>query len=177
MRWDLAESEPRATGLAAWDRGGSIVLQRVFILTAVLGFGVVSALGETYKNSYAIPCTGIWPAVRATLADQEHYAKVIINDEKMKADYQPKHTVHVDVSGTLLQRTNHVTLIPKDGVCEMDVVSNYSGWGHDDKADFKKRVDDNITKAKTAPAPGTATTAPAAEPTKPEAPAEPAKPQ
>ncbi len=138
------------------------MLHRVFIFSAVIGFGVLSAFGETYKNSYSIACTDIWPAVKATLADQEHYARVIVNDEKMKADYQPKHTVHVDVSGTLLQRTNHVTLIPKDGVCEMDVVSNYSGWGHDDKADFKKRVDDNLTKAKAAPVPST--TAPAAEP-------------
>jgi hypothetical protein len=136
------------------------MLHRVVIFSALIGFGVLSAFSETYKNSYSIACTDIWPAVKATLADQEHYAKVIVNDERMKADYQPKHTVHVDVSGTLLQRTNHVTLIPKDGVWEMDVVSNYSGWGHDDKADFKKRVDDNLTKTKAPPVPST--TAPAA---------------
>ena len=153
------------------------MLHRVFIFTALFSLGVMPALGETYKNSYSIACTDIWPAVKTTLADQEHYARVIVNDEKMKADYQPKHTVHVDVSGTLLQRTNHVTLIPKDGVCEMDVVSNYSGWGHDDKADFKKRVDDNITKAKATPAAAQAATHPAAEPPKPETPAEPSKPQ
>jgi hypothetical protein len=81
------------------------------------------------------------------LADQDHYAKVIINDEKMKADYQPKHTVHVDISGTLLQRMNHVKLVPKDAGCELDVVSNWSGWGHDDQADFRKRIEDNLTKA------------------------------
>jgi hypothetical protein len=103
--------------------------------------------------------------VKATLADQDHYAKVIINDEKMKADYQPKHTVHVDISGTLLQRMNHVTLKPKGDGCEMDVVSNYSGWGHDDQSDFKKRVDEAVAKG-----------APAAEPAKPAATAEVAKP-
>jgi hypothetical protein len=144
------------------------LLQRVFIFAAVFSLGVMSTLGETYKNSCSIACTDIWPAVKATLADQEHHARVIVNDEKMKADYQPKHTVHVDVSGTLLQRTNHVTLIPKDGVCEMDVVSNYSGWGHDVNADFKKRVDDNLTKAGTAPVPST--TVPAPQPAEPAAP-------
>ena len=154
-------------------------MQRVFILTAMVGFGVASALGETYKTPFSVACSDLWPSVKATLADQEHYAKVVINDEKMKADYQPKHTVHVDISGTLLQRMNHVTLKPKtDGGCEMDVVSNYSGWGHDDQGDFRKRVSDNLTRAKAAPA-ATAPSdpAPAVEPAKPATGTEPSRPQ
>ena len=122
------------------------MLQRIFILTVVV-CGTFPALGETYKTPYSVACGDIWPEVKATLADQDHYAKVIINDEKMKADYQPKHTVHVDISGTLLQRMNHVKLVPKDAGCELDVVSNWSGWGHDDQADFRKRIEDNLTKA------------------------------
>jgi hypothetical protein len=143
------------------------MVQRVIVFIFVVVFGVATACGETYHSSYSVACSNIWPAVRATLADQDHYAKVIINDEKMKADYQPKHTVHVDISGTLLQRMNHVTLKPKGDGCEMDVVSNYSGWGHDDQSDFKKRVDDTLTKPAGAPA---------AEPAKPAATAEAAKP-
>lgn len=111
-----------------------------------------AALGETYKTPFSVACEAVWPSVKATLADKDHYAKVVINDEKMKADFQPKHTVHVDISGTLLQRMNHVTLVPKNGTCEMDVISNYSGWGHNDEGDFRKRVADNMTKGKT---PGT----------------------
>jgi len=122
------------------------LLRRVFILTVVV-CGTFPALGETYKTPYSVACGDIWPEVKATLADQDHYAKVIINDEKMKADYQPKHTVHVDISGTLLQRMNHVKLVPKDAGCELDVVSNWSGWEHDDQADFRKRIEDNLTKA------------------------------
>jgi hypothetical protein len=60
---------------------------------------------------------------------------------------------------------NHVTLKPKGDGCEMDVVSNYSGWGHDDQSDFKKRVDEAVAKG-----------APAAGPAKPAATAEVAKP-
>lgn len=45
---------------------------------------------------------------------------------------------------------NHVTLITKGEGCEMDVVSNFSGWGHEDQGDFKKRVDDALTKPKEA---------------------------
>jgi hypothetical protein len=125
------------------------LLQRVLILTIVVGAGIGSAFGETYKTPFSLACGEVWPAVKATLADQEHYARVIINDEAMNADYQPKHSVHVDVSGTLLQRMNHVKLVPKDAGCEMQVVSNYSGWGHNDEGDFRKRVADNLTKAKT----------------------------
>jgi hypothetical protein len=72
------------------------------------------------------------------------------DDTQMTASYQPKHSVHVDVSGVLLQRMNHVTLITKGEGCEMDVVSNFSGWGHEDQGDFKKRVDDALTKPKEA---------------------------
>jgi hypothetical protein len=68
----------------------------------------------------------------------------------MTADYNPKHSVHFDVTGVILQRANHVTLIPKDAGCEMHVVSNYSGWGHEDQGDFKKRVDEFPAKPKEA---------------------------
>lgn len=151
------------------------MLQRIFILTIVVGAGIGSAFGETYKTPFSVACGEVWPAVKATLADQEHYAKVIINDGTMNADYQPKHTVHVDISGTLLQRMNHVKLVPKDAGCEMQVVSNYSGWGHNDEGDFRKRVADNMTKAKTPGAQPAA--APVAEPAKPGTEAEAQKPQ
>jgi hypothetical protein len=128
-------------------------------LTLLL-LGVTPAAAKTYKNTYPTACSDLWPAVKAALADADHYAKVTIDEPKMTAEYQPKHSVHVDVSGTLLQRMNHVTLIPKDTGCEMEVVSNYSGWGHDDKSDFKKRVDDALIKIKAVPA----------EPAKPSAP-------
>lgn len=123
-----------------------------FIVLFLAGFSAVSAFGETYKTPFATGCDQVWPSVKATLADKDHYAKVVINDAKMKADFQPRHQVHVDISGTLLQRMNHVTLVPKGDGCEMDVVSNYSGWGHNDEGDFRKRVEDSLAKSKAAPA-------------------------
>jgi hypothetical protein len=152
------------------------LLRRIFIFAVIAGIGASTASGETYKTPFSVACSDIWPAVKTTLADRDHYAKVVINDEKMKADYQPKHTVHVDISGTLLQRMNHVKLIPKDEGCELDVASNWSGWGHDDQADFRKRVSDNLTKRK-APEAQPAEAAPAAEPLKPGTTAEAQKPQ
>jgi hypothetical protein len=43
-----------------------------------------------------------------------------------------------------------VTLVPMGTGCEMQVVSNYSGWEHNDRSDFKKRVDESLAKLKAA---------------------------
>jgi hypothetical protein len=108
------------------------------------------AFGKTYKNSYTMSCNDLWGAVKDTLGNQDNYAQVKIDDEHLKADYQPKHSVHVDITGTVLQRMNHVTLVSKGAGCEMEVVSNWSGWGHEDQGDFKKRVDGALAKPKAA---------------------------
>ena len=71
----------------------------------------------------------------------------------MTASYDVKHSAHVNVSGALLQRTNKVTLVSKGTGCEMQVVSNYSGWEHNDKGDFRTRVDEALTKLNAAAPP------------------------
>jgi hypothetical protein len=122
------------------------------VASLMLAASALPARGESYKYTYAFQCSEVWPAVKTTLGVADNYAKVKIEDDKMKADYAPKHTVHFDVSGVILQRMNHVTLVPKGTSCEMDVVSNYSGWGHEDQGDFKKRVDAALLKPGGAPA-------------------------
>jgi hypothetical protein len=147
-------------------------LQRVMFPLALLSLAL-PALAKTYKYSYPNACGDIWGAVKTVLADEKSYVVKGGDDPHLKADYQPKHEVQFDVSGVLLQRMNHVTLVEKGTGCEMQVVSNYSGWGHDDQSDFKKRVDDALLKPK-----GPAATRPL-KITQPEktAQAEPAKPQ
>ncbi len=107
------------------------------------------AFAKTYKNTYAVPCGEVWNAVRDTLSNAENYSVVESDDAKMTASYDVKHSTHVNVSGALLQRTNHVTLVSKGAGCEMQVVSNYSGWEHNDKGDFRTRVDESLAKLKT----------------------------
>jgi len=104
-------------------------------------------LGKTYKSTYPIPCSELWPAVKTVLADAQHYEVKATDDAKMHADYEAKHEAHVTVTGVFTQRTNHVTLVAKGTGCEMQV-SNFSGWEHDDRGDFKKRVDDALVKPK-----------------------------
>ena len=79
----------------------------------------------------------------------------------MTDSYNVKHSAHVNISGAALQRTNHVTLVSKGTGCEMQVVSNYSGWEHNDRGDFKTRVDESLAKLKAATP---------SQPAKPEAP-------
>ena len=120
------------------------------------------AFGKTYKSTYPAPCSEVWSAVKDTLSNAENYNVVESDDTKMTASYNVKHSAHVNVSGALLQRTNHVTLVPKGTGCEMQVVSNYSGWEHNDRSDFKTPVDESLAKL---------TAATPSQPAKPEDPA------
>ncbi|MGD0667581.1 MAG: hypothetical protein ABSB23_08460 [Bryobacteraceae bacterium] len=117
------------------------------IRTKLAAIGLLSltlaplSFGKTHKIPYQAPCSQLWQAVTSTLSNQENYNLVRKDDTQMTAAYHVKHTVHVTVTGAVLQRTNHVTLVPNGSGCEMQVVSNYSGFEHNDQDDFKKRVD------------------------------------
>ncbi len=115
------------------------------------------AFGKTYKTTYPSSCTEVWSAVKDTLGNPENYNIVSSDDAQMTATYDVKHSAHVNISGTLLQRKNKVTLVSQGSGCEMEVVSNYSGWEHNDQGDFKTRVEEAMAKPKAAPAATTPT--------------------
>ena len=122
-----------------------------FLLVALLTITfALSAFGYTYKTTYTVPCDQLWPAVKDTLTNPDNYAVESSDDAQMNAAYQVKHTVHANVSGAILQRTNHVKLVTKGTGCEMQVGSNYSGWEHNDRGDFKTRVDESLAKLQAA---------------------------
>lgn len=120
------------------------------------------AFGKTSKNTYPVPCSELWGAVKDTLSNAENYNVEESNDTLMAASYKVKHAAHVTVSGAVLQRANHVSLVSKGTECEMQVKSNYSGFEHNDSGDFRKRVEESFAKLKESKP---------AEPAKPEAPA------
>ena len=117
----------------------------VVLISVVLA---VPVFGKTYKSSYPDNCSQLWSAVTDTLSNADNYNVTEKDDAKMTASYDPKHAAHVNVSGALLQRKNHVTLVSQGTGCEMQVVSNYSGWEHNDQGDFKTRVDQSLAKLK-----------------------------
>ncbi len=123
------------------------------VLAALMALLALPAFGKTYKNTYPDPCSEVWSAVKDTLSNPDSYTVVENNDAQMTASYDVKHSAHVNISGTLLQRTNKVTLVSKGTGCEMQVVSNYSGWEHNDKGDFRTRVDEALAKLKAATPP------------------------
>lgn len=88
--------------------------------------------------------------MKDTLSVAENYTIVKSDDTAMNAFYDVKHAAHVTITGALMQRTNEVLLVPKGTGCEMQVMSNYSGFEHNDSGDFKKRVDESLAKSKTA---------------------------
>ncbi len=121
------------------------------VVVALLSLALaLPAFGKTYKSTYPVACSEVWSAVKDTLSNPENYSVEESDDTQMKATYDVNHSAHVNISGTLLQRKNHVTLVPKGSGCEMQVVSNYSGWEHNDQGDFKKRVDESLVKLNTA---------------------------
>jgi hypothetical protein len=119
----------------------------VMLMALVLA---VPSFGKTHKTTYPVPCSELWGAVKDTLGNQENYNVLSTDDALMSASYNVKHAAHVTVTGAVLQKTNHVNLVSKDSTCEMQVVSNYSGFEHDDAGDFKTRVEASVTKLKTA---------------------------
>jgi hypothetical protein len=124
-------------------------MNRRIMVIALMSLGLALPMfGETYKDTYPIPCSTVWGAVKDTLSIPENYTVVTSDDGKMTATYKVKHAVHVTITGALLQRNNKVTLVAKGTSCEMQVVSNYSGFEHDDRGDFKKRVDEFLAKPK-----------------------------
>lgn len=122
-----------------------------YLILAVMSLALVlPAFSKTYKSSYDAPCSDVWSAVKDTLSIPENYTVVKSDDNAMDASYNVKHSAHVTITGAALQRTNQVSLISKGSGCEMHVVSNYSGFEHNDQGDFKKRVDDSLAKLKAA---------------------------
>ena len=123
-----------------------MIRMRMF-LVVILALAVpVTAFAKTYKTTYPNACSEVWVAVKDTLGNADNYNVVSSDDAQMTATYQPKHSVHVTITGAALQRKNHVTLVSKGTGCEMQVVSNYSGFEHNDREDFKNRVDEALAK-------------------------------
>jgi len=135
-------------------------VKTILVLVALISLALPS-FGKTYKSTYPVSCSELWPAVKDTLSKPDSYEVVKNDDTQMSASYNVKHTAHVNVTGAILQRTNRVTLVPKGAGCEMQVVSNFSGWEHNDQGDFKKRVDKSLVRLKGAPS------APPADPAAP----------
>jgi len=130
----------------------------VITLFALPAFAVGN---KTYKNTFPVPCSDLWSAVKTALSNPDNYKDVQSDEDKMTADYNVKHSIHWSVIGAVNQGKNKVSLAPMGTGCEMSVVSMYSGLSHNDQGDFKKRVEEALGKQQAPnPAPPTNLEAP-----------------
>lgn len=143
------------------------MFKRGLVLLLMLGFAA-PVLAKTHKDTFDVPCSTLWQAVRDTLRNSGKYGIIGINSEEMTASY--------NMGGNLTgKRINSVLLNAKgDKSCELQVQTAFSGLVNNDYGDFKDRVKASLDKlAAAAPA---ATPTPAKPADKPaEATATPAK--
>jgi len=105
----------------------------------------VPAIAKTHKDTYTIPCSTLWPAVKDTLRNSGKYGIISIANDELTASY--------NIGGNLTgKRVNTVLLNTIPTGCEMQIQTAYSGFVNNDASDFKARVDASLAKLKAAPA-------------------------
>ena len=117
------------------------------------------SFAKTHKDTYSVPCTTLWPAVKDALRNSGKYGILGIDNTEMTASYV--------IGGSLGgKRINSVVLNGKGDTCEMQVQTAFTGLAHDDAGDFKKRVNESLAKLPP-PAPAPAPVQAPATPAKP----------
>jgi len=112
-----------------------------FITIAMLLALAIPALAKTHHETYNLPCSELWAAVKDTIRNSGKYGIISIDNSEMTASY--------NMGGNLTgKRINSVVLNSQGSNCEMQIQTAYSGIGNNDAGDFKKRVDDSLAKLK-----------------------------
>ncbi len=108
-------------------------------LTLALVVVAAPSFAKTHSEMYPIACSVLWPAVKDALRNSGKYGIVGIDNTEMTASF---------VIGGFLggKRINSVVLNAKGDSCEMQVQTAFSGLAHNDEGDFKKRVDESLSK-------------------------------
>ena len=117
-------------------------MMRSVVVALISLIFVVPSFGNTHKDTYPVPCSELWAAVRDTLKSSGNYGIIASDDNAMTASYT--------VGYSARRGMNSVALHPQGTGCEMQVDSAYRGLMHDDAGDFKKRVDESLAKLKAA---------------------------
>jgi hypothetical protein len=126
-------------------------MKRFTVVAVMLLIVAAPSFAKVHQDTYSVPCSVLWSAVRDTLRNSGKYGILGMENSEMTATY----TMGIGSAGQ--KRQNSVVLNAKgDASCEMVVQSGYSGIGNNDAGDFKKRVDTSLAKLQATP------TAPAA---------------
>lgn len=119
-------------------------MKRFAIGAIALMMTAVPSFCKTHTDTYPMPCSTLWTAVKDAVRNSGKYGILAIDNNEMTASFV--------IGGTLGgKRINSVVLNSKGETCEMQVQTAYSGLAHNDYGDFKKRVDESLVKLKAAP--------------------------
>lgn len=117
-----------------------------FVVPVLLVLTAFPALASTHKDTLNVSCNELWRAVKDTLRNSGKYGIIAIDNNEMTASY--------NMGGNLTaKRINSAVLNSKDNGarCELQVQTAFSGLVNNDYGDFKKRVDESVTKLKGQP--------------------------
>lgn len=110
-----------------------------FVLVLSLLALLTTSHAKTHKDTYAVPCKTLWPAVKDTLRNSGKYGILSIDGTEMTASY-------IMGGNITAKRINSVVLNTQGSGCEMQVQTAFSGLVNNDAGDFKKRVDESLQK-------------------------------
>jgi hypothetical protein len=113
--------------------------------TGLLLFISAPMLAGVRKDTYPMPCSALWPAVKGTVRNSGDYAVIFLDHNEMIA------TFSIGMGQGL--RLGSAVLNPKGDTCEMQVQVPGHGSLTDDPASFKKRVDQTLADMQAAKKP------------------------
>jgi hypothetical protein len=124
------------------------LFMKKMVLVILLMTLAAPGFASTHKESYNVPCSTLWAALKDTLRNSGKYGIITIDNAEMMASY--------NIGGNLTRkRINSAVLNSKDNGngCEMQVQTAYTGLANNDAGDFKKRVEASLAKLGGAAAP------------------------
>jgi hypothetical protein len=87
--------------------GSLLEIRMKYVVVALMSLSLpLSVFGETYTSTYLVSCSEVWGGIKDTLSNPESYTVVKSDDAEMTASCHVKHTVHVTITGAVLQRKN-----------------------------------------------------------------------
>ena len=98
-------------------------------------------LAETYKQTYPMPCSDLWPAVKATVRNSGYYGIIFLDSNEMIASFS------IGAKGNGVLRVESAVLnATTPSTCELQVEPLAQSPFSNDGSDFKKRLDISLVQ-------------------------------
>ena len=109
-----------------------------FLVTSFLMLVAVTPALAKPRDFYSVPCNDLWAAVTDTLENPGNYAVMMMNDRLQRTSFF--------VIGDLVEYTDKVALVTRDGGCLMKADFVELGPDNPDFRQFRHRVERSLAK-------------------------------